>query len=140
MTTSAKHDSRRGHLIAAGIAGATAVGIGAFGAHGLPDRLTDMGVDAETLTRRLGQFDTGARYHLAHAVAILAMTSMPGRRTRVRFAVLLLFLVGIVLFSGSLYVLVLTNTPWLGAITPIGGVSWIVAWSLIAWDGFKNDA
>ena len=125
-------------LIAAGIAGATGIAIGAFGAHGLEDRLLDMGVAAETVARRLPQFDTGARYHLAHAVALLAIAALPIPPSRLQSVVTWLFLVGIVFFSGSLYVLVLTNTPWLGAITPIGGVSWIIAWSGLAWLGLKS--
>ncbi|TWU03493.1 DUF423 domain-containing protein [Neorhodopirellula pilleata] len=121
----------RGYLIAAAIAGATAIIIGAFGAHGLQSYLPETGIDAETLERRLSQFDTGARYHLAHAVVLLVLAASsftPTRFFRLAFA---LMIAGIVLFSGSLYLLVLTNTPALGAITPLGGTSWIVAWCLL---------
>ncbi len=119
-------------LVIASIAGALAVLIGAFGAHGLPDHLVGLGVDAETLARRLDQFDVGARYHLAHAIVLLALVALPVPHSRVRTWSFVLFVAGIVFFSGSLYVLVLTNTAWLGAITPIGGVCWIIAWSLLA--------
>ncbi len=119
-------------LIVAAVAGALAVLIGAFGAHGLPDWLAKIGVDAETLPRRLAQFDTGARYHLAHAIVLLGMIALPVKRSAAWRWSFWLFVAGIVLFSGSLYVLVLTNTSWLGAITPIGGVCWIIAWVLIA--------
>ena len=122
----------RPSLVIASIAGALAVLIGAFGAHGLPDYLVGLGVDAETLPRRLDQFDVGARYHLAHAIVLLALVALPVPRSRVRTCSFVLFVAGIVFFSGSLYLLVLTNTAWLGAITPIGGVSWIIAWSLLA--------
>lgn len=121
----------RAVLMTAAIAGASAVLIGAFGAHALPDWLAGIGVDAETMPRRLAQFDTGARYHLAHAVVLLALASLPIAPTRVWKCSVGLFVAGIVLFSGSLYLLVLTNTPWLGAITPIGGVCWVVAWLLL---------
>lgn len=119
-------------LILTAVLGALAVLIGAFGAHGLPDWLAEIGVDADRLARRVAQFETGARYHLAHAIVLLGMIALPVKRGapwRWSFG---LFAAGIVFFSGSLYVLVLTDTPWLGAITPIGGVCWIIAWILIA--------
>lgn len=119
-------------LVAAAIAGATGVAIGAFGAHGLPGFLESQGADADLVAKRLSQFDTGARYHLIHAVALLAIASIQTASARLIRMVGILLLIGIVLFSGSLYLLVVTNTPWLGAITPLGGVSWIVAWVLLA--------
>ncbi|MEM6778911.1 MAG: DUF423 domain-containing protein [Planctomycetota bacterium] len=122
----------RATLIAAGIAGATAITIGAFGAHGLEDQLAAAGMDSETIERRLPQFETGARYHLAHALALLTLSVLPLPPGRLCSAITWLIVAGIVLFSGSLYTLVITNTPWLGAITPIGGVCWIAAWSLVA--------
>ena len=115
----------------AAIAGATGVIIGAFGAHGLPDFLADSGMDAETLSRRISQFETAARYHLVHAVALLAAASLPASKPKLLRWVGLLFAFGIVVFSGSLYLLVVTNTPKLGAITPLGGATWIVAWTLL---------
>lgn len=119
-------------LIVAAIIGALAVLIGAFGAHGLPDWLARIGVNAETVPRRVAQFETGARYHLAHAIVLLAMIALPVQPSAAWRWSFRLFIAGIAFFSGSLYVLVLTNTPWLGAITPIGGVCWIVAWILLA--------
>ncbi|OYP35238.1 DUF423 domain-containing protein [Rhodopirellula sp. MGV] len=116
----------RSVLSTAAIAGALGVIIGAFGAHGLPDLIAGYTDDPDHLQKRLDQFDVGARYHLVHAVAILAMTMLPcGKCTRIAVA---LFVIGILLFSGSLYVLVLTDTSWLGAITPLGGLAWIAAW------------
>lgn len=131
--------SARGVLKIAAVAGALAVLIGAFGAHGLPGWLESAGVDAETLPRRLAQFDTGARYHLAHAIGLLALAALPVAPTRVWKWCVGLFTAGIILFSGSLYFLVLTNTPWLGAITPIGGVCWVVAWLLLLWMTWLGD-
>lgn len=107
--------------LAAGIA----VALGAFGAHGLEQRVTP---------ERLQTFETGVKYHMYHALALLvvgwAAAQFPGWPLQ---AAGYLFLAGIVLFSGSLYLLVLTDTPWLGAVTPLGGVAFIVGWALLAW-------
>ena len=119
-------------IVAAAIAGATGVAIGAFGAHGLATFLQTQGADAELVAKRLSQFDTGARYHLIHAVTLLSIAGIPTSNAKLIRAVGVLFLAGILLFSGSLYLLVLTNTPWMGAITPLGGVCWIAAWVLLA--------
>ena len=124
-------------LVSAAIAGATGVSIGAFGAHGLPEFLQSQGADTELVAKRLSQFETGAKYHLYHALALLALAAFASvagegaESLRIRWPAIL-FIAGIFFFSGSLYVLVLTNTPWLGAITPIGGVAWIIGWVLIA--------
>jgi uncharacterized membrane protein YgdD (TMEM256/DUF423 family) len=133
-TASSAEDRARRRLVAlAGWTGFFAVLIGAFGAHGLEDWLTSrFAAPAELIAKRLDQFDVGARYHLAHAVALLAISGWSGGpRKPLRRAAWLMF-AGIVLFSGSLYVLVLTNTPGWGAVTPIGGVLWLVAWGLVA--------
>ncbi|MCA9135523.1 MAG: DUF423 domain-containing protein [Planctomycetales bacterium] len=128
----------------AAIAGATGVIFGAFAAHGLSDYLVSHGADADLVVKRLGQFETGARYHLIHAVALLAIgvlgkVSPAGAiKHGVTHLAAALILAGIIFFSGSLYVLVLTNTPWLGAITPIGGVAWIIGWSLLAFSTAKS--
>lgn len=122
----------------AGIMGGLGVLIGAFGAHGLEDFLVEKGLEPAVILKRIDQFDVGARYHLVHAVALLAVANSVLLTRRARWIVFLLFTVGIVLFSGSLYLLVATNTPWLGAITPIGGVSWIIAWLTIAFSAFMN--
>lgn len=100
-----------------------AVGIGAFGAHGLKSLLQANGY-AET-------FETAVRYHFYHALglALLGLWSerMPGLLWAQR-----LMLAGVCIFSGTLYVLSLTGIKWLGAITPIGGVAFIVAWAMAA--------
>ena len=126
-------------LLLASIAGGLGVTIGAFGAHGLDGALSkpglhgDEGLAPELIERRVDQFDVGVRYHLVHAVALLALAGVSVGKPRPRMVAATLFTLGIVLFSGSLYVLVLTNTPWLGAITPLGGVAWIIGWlSLLA--------
>lgn len=124
---------RRWLIASAAILGLLGVAIGAFGAHGLENHLqARLGLPDELIARRLAQFDVGARYHLVHAVALLALAGLPLRSARLLQAAAGLMILGIVLFSGSLYLLVASNTPWLGAITPIGGVSWIFGWGLIA--------
>lgn len=96
--------------------GAVAVGLGAFGAHGLKDTL------ARYDTAAIWQ--TAVFYHFIHTVMLFVL----GERTPLRTGPWFSFLVGILIFSGSLYVLALTNQRWLGAVTPFGGVSFIVGW------------
>lgn len=102
-----------------------AVGLGAFGAHGLKDKLSaDM----------LAVYRTGVDYHFYHALGLLALGMIAAHLPEsdlVKWSGGLMA-VGIVLFSGSLYLLALTGTRWLGAITPLGGAAWIVAWALLA--------
>lgn len=119
-------------LFTAGVMGALGVLIGAIGAHGLEAFLLDSGLTPARAAQRLAQFDVGARYHLVHAVALLALAALPQLSTAARWLAFGLFTMGIVLFSGSLYLLVLTDTTWLGAITPLGGIAWVAAWSAIA--------
>jgi uncharacterized membrane protein YgdD (TMEM256/DUF423 family) len=112
-------------IIAIGAAlGALAVVLGAFGAHGLRTRVTP---------ELLEVYETAVRYHFYHALALVltgvwadrvGSTVMPPGTV----AAALCFIAGIAIFSGSLYLLVLTGMRWLGAITPIGGVALIVGW------------
>ena len=98
--------------------------VGAFGAHALADTVTP---------ERLATFQTGADYHLTHALALVAV-GLTARRWGhpAVTAAGWLFLAGTVLFAGSLYVLVLTDTPVLGVITPFGGVAFITGWLCLA--------
>ncbi len=103
---------------------ALGVVIGAFGAHGLKSRVSpDL----------LQVYKTGVEYHFYHALGLLLIgvlsVSMPSGY--LNWAALFLF-AGILIFSGSLYVLTLTGIKWIGAITPIGGLSFIVGWILLA--------
>ena len=102
-----------------------AVALGAFGAHALRDRL------APDL---LAVFETGARYHLVHAVAIVVLGFAEARLPAVRVSGFL-FLLGTLLFSGSLYALALSGVRVLGAITPIGGVCFMAGWIALALAG-----
>ena len=106
------------------VAAGLAVALGAFGAHGLKTRVTpDL----------LAIFETGVRYHMYHALALLAVAWLgargPGRWVT---ASGWLFLAGIVLFPGSLYMMTLTGARWLGAITPVGGTCFILGWLALA--------
>lgn len=107
----------------AAINGALAVMAGAFAAHGLKARLS---ADA------LSVFETGARYHMYHALAIGLAALMAARWASWAF------LLGIVLFSGSLYLLALTGSSIWGAVTPVGGLCFIAGWGLLAWRSFKG--
>ena len=135
-------------ITAAGaISAALAVAFGAFGAHALEGR-----VPADMLVT----YETGARYHFYHSlglvcVGLLALlrgahagpaatgpanvagnTPPDPANLRLRWSAALM-ITGIVLFSGSLYTLALTGMRWLGAVTPLGGVSFLAAWALLAW-------
>jgi uncharacterized membrane protein YgdD (TMEM256/DUF423 family) len=102
---------------------AISVGLGAFGAHALKTRLS---------ATDLATFEVGVRYHIMHALAILAV-AMVASRLEHRFVHVAgsLFTVGTLLFSGSLYALALTGNKSLGMVTPVGGVCFIVAWLLL---------
>ena len=121
----------KSYLVAAALSGFIAVALGAFGAHGLKQRLS---------ADLLAVYQTGVQYHFYHTFALLAvgflMLHMPTSGA-LRWSGIL-FGVGIVIFSGSLYVLSLTGVRWLGAITPLGGVAFLAAWLLLAraaWTG-----
>ena len=123
--------SRRLTVIAA-VAGFLGVAIGAFGSHGLGGWLESRGLDPELIEKRVGQFEIGVRYHLVHAAALLAVAALRTGSPRGRRLVVAWFVAGLILFSGSLYLLAATNTPWLGAVTPFGGIAWLVGWATLA--------
>jgi len=118
-------------LAVAGAMGALGVVLGAFGAHGLKDRLSpDL----------LITFEVGVRYHMYHAIALMAAALAMDNDVRARWLgrACWAWTIGIVIFSGSLYALALTNTRWLGAITPIGGGAFIVGWCFLVVAGFRG--
>lgn len=120
-------------LIQASVCGALAIAIGAFGTHYLPIFLETQGLNPDLITKRVGQFDIGARYHLIHAVALLALSGNPYGKPTSRHWVARLFLLGTIIFSGSLYLLAVSNITLFGMITPLGGVTWIGAWLTLLW-------
>lgn len=107
------------------------VAIGAFGAHGLRDRVEPA---------LLANFETGARYHMYHALALIAVAWAVQRWPASNVPVIAgwLFVAGIVLFAGSLYIMALTGQRWLGAVTPFGGVAFIAAWALLAYTAWRG--
>ena len=121
MSKSVRLDSS---LVSAGLLGLTAVLAGTFGAHGLKGVLSE-----EMLTT----FEIGVRYHLYHAAAVLSLAGFAraGREHRWHTHAGSLMTLGVLLFSGSLYALALTNQRWLGWITPVGGVAFIVGWAMV---------
>lgn len=101
------------------------VAAGAFGAHGLKDRLT---------AEMLSAFEAGVRYQMYHAFALIAAAWMQSKwPSPFVTAGGWLFVIGTVLFCGSLYLMSVSGTRWLGAITPLGGLSFLAGWVCLAW-------
>jgi uncharacterized membrane protein YgdD (TMEM256/DUF423 family) len=114
----------RGFVVLGALSGLISVAAGAFGAHALRARLDPAA---------LAVFETGARYQMYHALGLLAVAWVASRwpgpwAGRAGW----LFVAGTVLFSGSLYVLALSGIRWLGAITPLGGVAFLLGWLCLA--------
>lgn len=113
------------YLKLAAVVGAVAVAIGAFGAHGLESTLE--------ANQRADTFETAVKYHFYHALAMFAVgiwLRFEPTNKQLKYA-LISFAIGILIFSGSLYILSLTGITWLGAITPFGGVCFIIGWVFI---------
>lgn len=114
------------------ILGGLAVALGAFGAHSLESLLA--AEDSAEQVRLLATWETAARYHMYHALALLVAGLMARRGwSRGLRAAATCFLVGTLIFSGCLYTYVLSGVRVLGAIVPLGGVTLIVGWALLAW-------
>jgi len=113
-------------LTIASILGGTSVAAGAFASHALKEKLSD---------RALEIFETGARYQMYHALALL-LVALLLLRTETNQTLLtatgIAFIAGVIIFSGSLYALSLSGIKWLGAITPLGGVAFLVGWGCLA--------
>ena len=117
-------------LLAGSLLGFLSVAIGAFGAHALKPFLLE--------TNRLSTYETAVQYQMYHGLALLLTGILGILMPKVDFSVVsLLFLLGILIFSGSLYLLCATGIKWLGAITPLGGTAFLAAWLLMAWKVFK---
>ncbi|MCK4840395.1 MAG: DUF423 domain-containing protein [Methylococcales bacterium] len=118
-------------LFLTAISGLIGVAMGAFGAHGLKAVLTP---------EMLAVYRTGVDYQMWHALAlglIAVFRQQTPESVLLKWAGWLMF-VGILLFSGSLYLLAMLNMKWLGMITPLGGVSLLIAWVLVAMFAFKS--
>jgi uncharacterized membrane protein YgdD (TMEM256/DUF423 family) len=114
----------RTFLLVGAVAAFLAVTLGAFGAHGLRGRLSP---------EMLGVFETGVRYHMYHALALILVALVMGRMSGWLIQTAgWAFVAGIVLFSGSLYALALSGVTILGAITPLGGVAFLIGWACLA--------
>ncbi|MFA7554571.1 MAG: DUF423 domain-containing protein [Spongiibacteraceae bacterium] len=118
-------------LCIAAISGMLAVIIGAFGAHGLKARITE---DLMLV------YQTGVQYHFYHTFALLVVGLLLLQYPQVSLLHWsgILFIAGLLVFSGSLYVLALTGVKWLGAITPLGGLAFIGGWASLAWAIYRS--
>lgn len=115
--------------MAGAILGFLGVGAGAFGAHVLSDRIPPASLII---------YETAVRYHVVHALALIVIGAL-GQRSRGRSLQVSgwAFLVGVIVFSGSLYALAVLGMRWLGAVTPFGGVAFLVGWAGLAWAGWR---
>jgi uncharacterized membrane protein YgdD (TMEM256/DUF423 family) len=110
----------------AALLGGLSVAAGAFASHALREKLSERAIEI---------FETGARYQMYHALALLLVALLLSRAEAAQSILMasgIAFIVGVVMFSGSLYTLSLTNIKWLGAIAPLGGAAFIVGWSCLA--------
>lgn len=128
--------SNRTLMLVTGILGTSGVALGAFGAHALKIRLE--------ATSHTGTWDTAVFYHLIHTVAILAIAmsinpASPATKSRLLTTAAAAWLIGIILFSGSLYLLSLGGPRWLGPITPIGGLALLIGWGCVLVSGLKKE-
>lgn len=124
-------------LTSAGLSGGMAVGLGAFGAHGMKKMVAALPPDEAS--RILGWVDTGARYQLLHAAALLALAALLPRLAPApaRWAAHGFFW-GSLVFSVSLYALALGAPLWLGAVTPLGGLGMLAGWGALCYAGAKR--
>ena len=122
-------------LFAAGILGLTGVAIGAFGAHALKATLVERGM--------MQAWETGSRYHLFHAMALVGVAAWirvasTSNSARLMSWAARLWCIGVLLFSGSLYWLALGGPRWLGPVTPFGGVALMAGWLLVTVAAFSK--
>ena len=120
---------QRNILFSAAIAGFLAVALGAFGAHGLKHSLSDYELDI---------YKTAVNYHIWHALLLALIAALPAHKL-LNWAARLL-IIGIALFSGSLYLLAVIKVSWLGMITPLGGLAFLLAWGLLAVVAYQHKA
>ena len=125
-------NTQRFCLVAAGLLGATAVALGAFHAHGLEGLLEGRGLSGELLERRMDNVESGVRYQMFHALALLGLAAL-AQETQSRLLAWIGagFILGTFLFSGSLYAIVFTGQTWFGVVAPLGGLTLIVSWAAL---------
>ena len=120
-------------VFAAGLVGAAAVGLGAFAAHGLEAKLLADGLSAEQVAKKLATCDVAVRYHLTHAVALLALSAAPAAWSpRRRTVAAALFLLGLAMFCGVLYAQAIGGLVGFNLVVPIGGLCFILGWLTVA--------
>ncbi len=118
-------ETSKKYLVLASVFGLTGVGLGAFAAHALKGQWS---------AEMLSVFETGVRYQMYHTFALFVTSLMLRTAGNKRFGIAaFLFTLGILLFSGSLYVLALTNIVWFGYVTPLGGLFFLGGWSTLAY-------
>ncbi len=127
----------RSWFVCGAVLAALAVLNGAFAAHGLEQRLAAMHEEQDdpekVIDRRLEQYQTGVEYQMYHAIGLMVLGLVAGRKPSPLWALAGFgFIAGVFIFSGMLYMLVLFEEPKLGAAVPIGGVSFIVGWLALA--------
>ena len=112
-------------FLSGAVAAFVAVALGAFGAHSLRTKLSP---------EMLNIFEIGVRYQMYHAFGLIAVAWATTRWPQANLnAAGWAFIAGIVIFSGSLYLLSITDTRWLGAVTPIGGLAFLIGWAILIW-------
>lgn len=121
----------RTFFLIASLLGGLSVALGAFGAHALRDRIE---------ASLLANYQTGVSYMFYHALALFAVVWAISRWPSSSLPVWAgwLFVLGVAVFSGSLFVMAFTGLRWLGAITPIGGAAFIAGWLLLAWTAWQG--
>ncbi|MBL7862423.1 MAG: DUF423 domain-containing protein [Cyclobacteriaceae bacterium] len=119
-------------LILTAVAGFLAVAIGAFGAHALKSLLTE--------NNRLDTFELASRYHFYHTLVLLSTSLLLKQNHSKRFFLSLVFIVtGMILFSGSLYILAITNYTPIAMITPVGGLFLLAGWAVLLYAAFEKN-
>ncbi len=123
-------ETSKKYLVLASVFGLTGVGLGAFAAHALKGQWS---------AEMLSVFETGVRYQMYHTFALFVTSLMLRTAGNKRFGIAaFLFTLGILLFSGSLYVLALTNIVWFGYVTPLGGLLFLGGWLTLAYAFWKE--
>jgi uncharacterized membrane protein YgdD (TMEM256/DUF423 family) len=124
--------SGRTWLIVGALLGLSAVALGAFGAHGLEKAVGDWGLSAEQQTQRLQNWEVGVRYQMYHALALLLLGTLASVRSLGGFkAAAIAWIIGVFIFSGCLYLYVLTGWKTFAMIVPVGGVSLLIGWAAL---------